>query len=60
MVYALNVMTLIPGKEEQYKDYSVKAGKIIYGYGGKVVASGHNPIRHLHGDILRKVFVVVE
>ena len=60
MVYALNVFTLIPGKEEQYKEYSVKAGKIIYGYGGKVVVSGHDPIRHMHGDIKRQIFVVVE
>ncbi len=60
MVYALNVFTLIPGKEEQYKEYSVKAGKIIYGYGGKVIASGHDPIRHMHGDIKRQIFVVVE
>jgi uncharacterized protein (DUF1330 family) len=60
MVYALNVFTLIPGKEEQYKDYSVKAGKVIYGLGGRVVAAGRDPIQHMHGDVLRQVFIVVE
>jgi uncharacterized protein (DUF1330 family) len=60
MVYALNVFTLIAGKEDQYRDYSVRAGKIIYGYGGKVVACGHKPIRHMHGDVARRQFVVVE
>ena len=60
MIYALNVFTLLPGKEDQYRDYSVKAGKIIFGYGGKVVASGHEPIRHMHGDVLRHCFIVVE
>ena len=29
MVYALNVFNLIPGHESEYRDYSVKAGKII-------------------------------
>jgi uncharacterized protein (DUF1330 family) len=60
MVYALNVFTLIPGKEEQYKEYSVKAGKVIYGLGGRVVASGHDPLRHMHGDLPRQIFIVVE
>ena len=60
MVYALNVFTLIPGKEEQYKEYSVKAGKIIYGYGGKVIVPCHAPISHMHVYIKRQIFVVVE
>jgi uncharacterized protein (DUF1330 family) len=60
MVYALNAFTLLPGKDDQYREYSVRAGKVIYGLGGKVVASGHQPIRHMHGDALRQQFVVVE
>ena len=60
MVYALNVFNLLPGKEDQYRDYSVKAGKIIYGKGGKVVSSGWRPIRRLHEDQTREYFIVVE
>ena len=37
MVYALNVFNLLPGRENDYRDYSLKAGKIIYGKGGRVV-----------------------
>ena len=60
MVYALNVFNFIPGKENEYREYSIKAGKIIYGYGGKVISSGYEPIRKLHGDIERKYMIVVE
>ena len=60
MVYALNVFNLLPGKEDQYRDYSVKAGRIIYGKGGKVVASGWNPRRRLHEDQSRDYLIVVE
>ena len=60
MVYALNVFNLFEGKEDQYRDYSVKAGKIIYGFGGKVVASGWKPIRLMHEDRTRRYFIVVE
>ncbi len=60
MVYALNVFNLLPGKEDQYRDYSVKAGKIIYGLGGKVVASGWHPMRQLHEDATRQYMIVVE
>tara|TARA_B100001123_G_scaffold449450_1_gene614887 strand:+ start:595 stop:918 length:324 start_codon:yes stop_codon:yes gene_type:complete len=60
MVYALNVFNFLEGKEDQYRDYSVKAGKIIYGYGGKVVASGWKPRRRLHEDRGRDYFIVVE
>ena len=59
MVYALNVFNLLPGRENDYRDYSVKAGKIIYGMGGRVVASGWNPIRNLHGDVERRYLIVV-
>ena len=48
------------GKEDDYREYSIKAGKIIYGKGGRVVSSGWNPIRKLHGDKTRKYMIVVE
>lgn len=60
MVYALNVFNFLPGKEDQYRDYSVKAGKIIYGFGGRVVSSGWKPIRRMHEDRTREYFIVVE
>ena len=60
MIYALNVFNLLSDKEDQYRDYSVKAGKIIYGFGGRVVASGWRPIRCLHEDRPRSYFIVVE
>jgi len=60
MVYALNVFNLLPGREDQYRDYSVKAGKIIYGFGGKVVASGWQPMRRMHEGRERRHFIVVE
>ncbi len=60
MVYALNVFNLLASKEDAYKQYSVKAGKIIYAKGGKVISSGWNPIRKLHGDIERKYMIVVK
>ena len=61
MIYALNLFYLIPGKEDMYRDYSAKAGKLIYGLGGRVVCSGHQPIRHLKtDDKIREQFIVVE
>ena len=60
MVYALNVFNFIDGKKDDYREYSIKAGKIIYGKGGRVVSSGWNPIRKLHGDKTRKYMIVVE
>ena len=53
MIYALNVFNLIPGKEDDYRDYSVKAGRIIYRLGGKVVSAGSGPLREMHGDTTR-------
>jgi len=50
----------VNGKEDDYREYSIKAGKIIYGKGGRVVSSGWNPIRKLHGDKTRKHMIVVE
>ena len=60
MVYALNIFNLFSSKENLYKEYSIKAGKIIYGKGGKVISSGWKPIRKLHGDIERRYMIVVE
>lgn len=60
MVYALNVFNFVKGKENDYREYSIKAGKIIYGKGGRVVSSGWNPIRKLHEDRTRNYMIVVE
>ena len=60
MLYALNLFNFVPGKEDQYRHYSVLAGKIIYGLGGRVIAAGHAPVRYLHGDVERRQMIVVE
>ena len=60
MVYALNLFNFKDGKENDYREYSVKAGKIIYGKGGQVISSGWNPIRNLHGNTERRYMIVVE
>ena len=60
MIYALNVFNLVPGREAEYRDYSVKAGKIIYGLGGKVLGAGQGPLREMHGDTTRRQMIVVE
>ena len=60
MVYALNVFNLLSSRENDYKDYSIKAGKIIYGKGGRVIVSGWKPIRKIHGDTERKYMIVVD
>ena len=60
MIYALNVFNLIAGKENEYRDYSVQAGKIIYGLGGKVISAGEGPLREMHGDRTRRQMIVVE
>jgi uncharacterized protein (DUF1330 family) len=60
MIYALNVFNLIPGRESRYRDYSVKAGRIIYGLGGKVVSAGTGTLRQMHGETTRRQMIVVE
>jgi uncharacterized protein (DUF1330 family) len=61
MIYALNLFNLVPGKEDTYREYSAKAGKLIYGRGGRIVCSGHQPVRHLMTDgVKRSQFIVVE
>jgi uncharacterized protein (DUF1330 family) len=60
MVYALNVFDLVGGREDEYAAYSVRAGRIIHGLGGRVVASGWKPLRVLHGDRERRHMIVVE
>jgi uncharacterized protein (DUF1330 family) len=60
MVYALNAFNLLEEREEDYAEYIVQAGKIIYGLGGRVVASGWKPIRNIHGDRERRYMIVVE
>ena len=60
MIYALNVFNLIPGRENEYRDYSVKAGRIIFGLGGRVVSAGTGPLREMHGNTTRRQMIVVE
>ena len=60
MLYALNVFNLIPGREDDYREYNLRAGRIIYGLGGKVIAAGRDPVRELHGDQSRRYLIVVE
>lgn len=59
MIYAVNLFDVLPEQEATYKDYSVKAGRIIYGLKGRVVASGWHP-ETLRGDRARTRFIVVE
>lgn len=59
MLYALNVFDIVPGKEAVYKDYSLKAGRIIYGLGGRVISSGRGP-ETLRGEPGRECFILVE
>lgn len=60
MRYALNVFNLVPGKEDDYREYSVRAGRIIKSLGGRVVAAGRDPVRELHGSRTRRYLIVVE
>jgi uncharacterized protein (DUF1330 family) len=60
VIYALNLFYLVPSKEDMYRDYSVKAGRLIYGLGGRVVSSGYKPIRYLAGEVNREQFIIVE
>jgi uncharacterized protein (DUF1330 family) len=60
VIYALNVFNLIPGRESDYREYSVLAGKIIHRLNGRVVASGWKPLRSLYGDRERRQMIVVE
>ena len=61
MIYALNLFNLIPGKEGVYREYSIKAGKLIYRLRGQVICSGHKPVRYLKTDgVKRNRFIVVK
>jgi uncharacterized protein (DUF1330 family) len=60
VLYALNVFNLIPGREDDYREYNLRAGRIIYALGGKVVVAGRDPVRELHGDESRRYLIVVE
>lgn len=60
MLYALNVFNLLPGREHDYREYNLRAGRIIYDLGGRVVAAGRDPVRELHGDAARRYLIVVE
>ncbi len=60
MLYALNVFNLLPGREDDYREYNLRAGRIIYRLGGRVVVAGRDPVRELHGDATRWYLIVVE
>ena len=60
MVYALNVFNLVPGHEDDYRAYSERAARIIYGLRGRVLLAGSNPIRRIHDDRERRQMIVVE
>jgi len=60
MIFAVNLFNLVSGKENEYRDYSIRAGKLIYGVAGRVVASGADPVRLLSGDKERRYFILVE
>ena len=59
MLYAVNLFHILSGQEAVYKDYSIRAGRIIYGLGGRVLASGRFP-ETLQGDPDRTCFILVE
>ena len=59
MIYAVNLFDVVPEQEAMYKDYSLKAGRIIYGLGGRVIASGWHP-ETLKADRDRTCFILVE
>ncbi len=59
MLYALNVFDIVPGKDVVYKAYSLEAGRIIYGLGGRVISSGRGP-ETLRGKPGRGCFILVE
>jgi uncharacterized protein (DUF1330 family) len=60
MRYALNVFKLILGREDDYREYNLAAGRIVYGLGGRVVAAGRDSVRELRGDASRRCLIVVE
>lgn len=59
MIYAVNLFDILSGEESHYRDYSIQAGRIIYGLGGRVLVAGHRP-EILSGDVNRKFVIVVE
>jgi hypothetical protein len=44
MVYVLNLFNLVTGRENDYRAYSARAGRILLGVGGRVVNAGSGPI----------------
>jgi len=60
MIYALKVFNLVPGRQSDYRDYSVKASWILDRLGGRVVSAGTGPLRKMHGDRTRRQMIVVE
>mgnify|MGYP001479495960 CR=1 FL=1 len=60
MVYALNLFNIEDTKENLYREYSIKAGKIIYAKGGRVISSAWHPIKKLKGDTQQNYMIIVE
>src|SRR5687768_17379364 len=60
MIYALNLFNIISERENAYREYSKRAGRIIYGLKGRVHGSGWKPIREIKIDVPRDYFLVVE
>lgn len=50
MIYALNLFSLIPGAENDYRRYLKRASQIIQGVGGQLLCAGHQPVRHVTTD----------
>ena len=60
MVYALNVFNLVDGREDTYKVYAVKAGRLLQRVGASVAVAGRRPIQMIEGDLVRRYFMVVQ
>ncbi len=60
MVYALNVFNLVPGREDDYRAYSERAARIIYGLRGRVLHAACNPVRRMQDDRERRQMILVE
>lgn len=50
MIYVLNLYDLIPGKEDQYRDYMRQAGPLLAKFGARPVVTAHAPLAMLEGD----------
>jgi uncharacterized protein (DUF1330 family) len=60
MIYVLNLYDLIPGKEDQYRDYMRQAGPLLAKFGARPVVTAHAPLAMLEGDNERAHMIIVE